>query len=173
LITITDIQEDHINGFRAALDSVAKEKKYLMWTEAPPLESTREFVLNNIKQGIPQVVALDNRRVIGWCDIIPHPQPATRHVGRLGMGLKNDYRHKGIGTLLMQEALSRAKQYGLERIELEVFESNEAAIKLYKKFHFKLEGKRTAAVKIDGAYINCLMMSLFLDAGGVDRETWK
>lgn len=167
MITIKDIQEDHINGFRAALDSVAKEKKYLMWTEAPPIESTREFILNNIKRGIPQVVALDNEKIIGWCDIIPHSRPAARHVGSLGIGIKNDYRHKGIGTLLMQEALTRAKQYGLERIELEVFESNAAAIKLYKKFHFKLEGKRTAAVKIDGTYINCLMMSLFLDKKGV------
>jgi RimJ/RimL family protein N-acetyltransferase len=167
LITITDIQKDHINGFRATLDSVAKEKKYLIWTEAPPIESTREFILNNIKQGIPQVVALDNERVIGWCDIIPHSRPAAKHVGSLGMGIKKDYRHKGVGTLLMQEALRRAKQYGLERIELEVFESNEAAIKLYKKFRFKLEGKKTAAVKINGTYINCLMMSLFLAVEGV------
>jgi RimJ/RimL family protein N-acetyltransferase len=68
---------------------------------------------------------------------------------------------------LIREALSRAKQCGLERIELEVFESNKTAIKLYKKFHFKLEGKRTAAVKIEGTYINCLMMSLFLDQKGV------
>jgi RimJ/RimL family protein N-acetyltransferase len=167
LITITDIQEDHIDGFRAALDSVAKEKKYLMWTEAPSIESTREFILNNIKQGIPQVVALDNEEVIGWCDIIPHSRPTARHVGSLGMGIKSDYRRKGIGTLLIREALSRAKQCGLERIELEVFESNKTAIKLYKKFHFKLEGKRTAAVKIEGTYINCLMMSLFLDQKGV------
>jgi hypothetical protein len=38
---IISIAEEHIPGFRDALDVVAREKKFLAFLEAPPLEDTR------------------------------------------------------------------------------------------------------------------------------------
>ena len=52
---IVPIAENHIPGFRAAVDAVAREKKYLAFLEAPPLEETTKFVLNNIEQKNPQL----------------------------------------------------------------------------------------------------------------------
>lgn len=55
---ITPIAENHILGFRATLDAVARERKSLSFLEAPPLEQMRPVVLNNIKEGWPQLVVL-------------------------------------------------------------------------------------------------------------------
>jgi hypothetical protein len=52
------IAQDHIDGFHRALDIVARERRYLAFLEAPPIESTRAFVLDNIKRGSPQFVAV-------------------------------------------------------------------------------------------------------------------
>ena len=91
-IEILPIREKHIESFHACLDSVARERIYLAGIKARPIESTREFVLNNIKNIYPQFVAVKDERVVGWCDIIPMRGIDFAHSGVLGMGVHNDYR---------------------------------------------------------------------------------
>ncbi len=45
--------------------SFARERRYLSFLEAPPIELTRAFVLNNIKCGYPQYVAVMAGEVVG------------------------------------------------------------------------------------------------------------
>jgi ribosomal-protein-alanine N-acetyltransferase len=52
------------------------------------------------------------------------------------------YRGKGLGNLLLYSLLKEAVIKGLERATLEVKDSNLKAISLYKKFGFKVAGKR-------------------------------
>jgi len=165
MIQIRTIQESDVDGFHAALDAVARERRFLASMEAPPLEAVREFVLNNLKRGVPQLVAVDGRRIVGWIDICIDVKPAFAHKGTLGMGIVKDHRALGIGTLLMKAALQRAQEIGLEKVELEVFESNAAAIALYRKFGFRDEGKKVRASILDGRYENNLIMGMFLDNG--------
>jgi RimJ/RimL family protein N-acetyltransferase len=118
--------------------------------------------MGNIGSGNPQIVALDNGRVVGWCDIIRNTRAAKLHCGLLGMGLLPEYRGKGIGTRLLTEILKQAAARGLHRVELEVFEENSAAIALYNKAGFKKEGRKSHAVRIEGKYINVVMMAIIL-----------
>ena len=67
-VFIQSIDESHIESFHRCLDSVARERQFLIIVEAPALESTREFVLKNVAIGTPQLIALYNDEVIGWCD---------------------------------------------------------------------------------------------------------
>jgi hypothetical protein len=56
--SIVPIAEDHIDGFRAVVDSVARERRYLALLEAPPPEESRKFVAENIRKRCPHYVAL-------------------------------------------------------------------------------------------------------------------
>lgn len=161
-IFISPIKEEYVEGFYRCLDEVARERKYLTFTEAPPLESVREFVLSNIAEGRVQCVATVDGRVIGWCDILPRPWPGFEHVGGLGMGLLPRWRGRGIGKRLMEAALAWAKQSGFERIELEVYASNAPAIALYRRFGFTTEGVKVRGRKLDGVYDDIVQMALFL-----------
>jgi hypothetical protein len=69
---IVPIAEEHISGFRAAVDVVARERKYLAFLEAPPLENVTRFVLRNIELAYPQFVVLSAGTVVGWCDVLPN-----------------------------------------------------------------------------------------------------
>ena len=53
------------------------------------------------------------------------------------------WRCQGVATRLMSECLKRAREWGLTEAFLEVRPSNQTAIKLYRKFGFKIIGKRT------------------------------
>jgi RimJ/RimL family protein N-acetyltransferase len=167
-IDIVPIAEEHADGFHAVLDLVARERKYLAMVEAPPLEKVREFIRRNVSRGALQWVAVDSARsvhngVVGWCDILPDEREGFRHVGRLGMGVHPDYRGRGIGPRLVASALSAARPLGLERVDLEVFASNVAAIRLYERLGFVHEGVRRRVRKLDGYYEDNLFMSLLLD----------
>ena len=163
VVKIVPIGIEHVEGFHAALDLVAREKKYLAWFEAPPIETTRAFVLHNIENKVSQFVALDEDRVVGWCDICKSNRPAFAHTGTLGIGLIPEYRGRGIGRALLLTTLRDAKAQGLERVELAVYRSNHAAKSLYEKIGFKVEGLKRRSVKIDGHYDDDYIMALFFD----------
>jgi ribosomal protein S18 acetylase RimI-like enzyme len=159
-VEIVPITQDHIESFHRSLDFVARERRYLAFLEAPPFESTRAFVLNNIKQGYPQLIAMSAGEVVGWCDIIPNQRPIHAHVGVLGMGLLPEFRGQGLGDRLIRQTLAAARAFGLTRIELSVRENNAGAIALYKKVGFEIEGLERNATKVDGAYENLILMGV-------------
>lgn len=142
------IEEGDIAAFHAALSAVSCEQKYLSFLEGPPLESTRAFVLENIRSNLPQYVAVENGELTGWCDIIPNTsRPVYRHIGVLGMGVVAHARGRGTGRALITAALGHAKKMNLKRIELEVYASNVRALRLYESMGFKPEGiKRNHAI---------------------------
>ncbi|MEA2819508.1 MAG: hypothetical protein QOJ86_1512 [Bradyrhizobium sp.] len=159
-IEIVPIEEGHIDGFHRALDIVARERRYLAFLEAPPLEATRTFVLDNIKRGHPQFVALSAGEVVGWCDVMPMGRPSQAHRGVFGVGLLPQFRGEGIGTRLIQKALAAARACGLHRVELTVREHNTGAIALYRKAGFAIEGVQRDAVLVDGVYENVVCMAV-------------
>jgi RimJ/RimL family protein N-acetyltransferase len=165
-IQILPIAEEHIESLHHCFDTVARERKYLARVQAPPLEAVRQFALKSIESAAIRLVALSQEenqaRVVGWCDISPMKREGFTHRGTLGMGVHKDFREHGIGTRLINEALSKAKGKGLERIELEVFASNAPAIKLYEKLGFVVEGVKKKARKLDGIYDDMIEMALFI-----------
>jgi ribosomal protein S18 acetylase RimI-like enzyme len=158
-VEIVPITQGHIESFHRTLDFVARERRYLAFLEGPPLERTRAFVLDHIKRGHPQFVAVSAGKVVGWCDVTPNDRPIYAHAGVLGMGLLPQFRGQGIGTNLIRATLDAARSAGLRRVELTVRESNTGAIKLYQKVGFEIEGLQRNAILIDGAYENTICMA--------------
>lgn len=153
----------YLESFNKAVDSVARERKYLATVNGFTLDETKNFVSYVINNNYAQYFIIYENEVKGWCDIISKSIPEYSHVGVLGMGILSEYRGRGLGKKLLAKTINHAKEINkLEKIELVVFESNINAIKLYKKFGFFEEGKRLKARKIDGKYDNELLMGKFL-----------
>lgn len=159
-IRIEPIAAAHIDSFHHALDTVAREKKYLSMLEATPLPQTRDFVMGMIAKGNPHFVAVTGNEVIGWCDISRHFFPSHAHRGNLGMGILPAYRGKGLGRRLIEATLKAAREAGFARVELNVYEDNSRAITLYEKVGFEREGIVRRAAHIDGRFIDAIGMAL-------------
>jgi RimJ/RimL family protein N-acetyltransferase len=159
-VDIVPIEESHVDGFHRTLDFVARERRYLAFLKAPPPESTRAFVLDHIKRGHPQLVAVTAGEVVGWCDITAKDRPVYAQTGVLGMGLLPPFRGQGLGRDLMQRTLAAAKTFGFHRVELTVREHNARAIALYEKIGFKTEGVQREAVHVDGVYEDLILMAV-------------
>jgi ribosomal protein S18 acetylase RimI-like enzyme len=161
-IQILPISKEYIEGYYNCLDSVARERLYLILLESPHFDLVQRFVEVNIAQDAPHFVAVNDNIVVGWCDIVPKEREGFTHCGILGMGVHRNFRRCGFGLKLVNKAINKAKEIGLERIELEVFASNEAAIKLYKKVGFVVEGVKKNARKLDGVYDDLVCMALLV-----------
>jgi RimJ/RimL family protein N-acetyltransferase len=156
---IVPITPGLVRGFHAALDSVAREGRYLAMLEAPPLAAARAFVRNGAKMGSIHYVALVDDTVVGWCDVSRSRYPTQRHSGTLGMGIVDGHRGCGIGRDLLSATLAQADALGLTRIELRVRADNEPAIRLYGKFGFATEGACPRYLMSDGRYFDALIMA--------------
>ena len=158
-LTLRQIEEGDIDGFRAAIDLVARERKYLALVQAPPIEQVRAFVKRNIENGYPQIVALAEDKVVGWCNVPPASRAVSAHVGDLFMGLLPEWRGRGLGEKLLRQALQAADAFGFLRVELGVFAANTAAAALYRKVGFVEEGTKLKAILIDGVFHDEIIMA--------------
>lgn len=73
------------------------------------------------------------------------------------------HRRSGIGKQLLLSCLEQAKAFGFEKIELNVYADNLAAIKLYENHGFEKEGTRRSARKVENRYQDIVLMAKFLD----------
>lgn len=165
-VRIVETTEEHVEGLNRALGVVARERRWIGLVDALPLEVTRAFVRAVAADGGVELVAVDDAEgVVGWCDVTRPTFDGFRHTGRLGMGLLPAWRGRRLGRRLAEATIAAARARGIERIELEVFATNERAIALYERLGFAREGVKRRARKLDGTYDDDLMMALLLDPG--------
>jgi L-amino acid N-acyltransferase YncA len=162
-IEIRQIREEDIESFRAAIDMVAQERKYLALLQAPSIEQASAFVRRNIEKGYPQLVAVSDQQVVGWCNIPPASREVMAHVGELFMGLLAEQRGQGLGERLLRASLAAADAFGYLRIELGVFASNARAASLYRKVGFVEEGTKRRAILINGVFFDEIIMARLRD----------
>jgi putative acetyltransferase len=117
--------------------------------------------LSEPQDGMFSLVACVENEVVGETSL--HTSPTRwrmRHVGSIGMAVRDDWQGKGVGTALMEGALDLADNWlNLTRIELTVYTDNAAGIALYKKFGFEVEGTHRRFAFRDGEYVDAYSMA--------------
>jgi len=159
-LSIVPLSESHFQGLRQAFDAIAREKRYLAYLKAPPLEQGLAFYRNIVTNDFCHFVAVLDSVVVGWCDVLPTNGEARAHVGTLAIGLVPHARHIGIGAKLIESALSKAWGKGFSRIELTVRTDNANAKALYESFGFVQEGINRNAFLVDGKFHDTYSLAL-------------
>jgi ribosomal protein S18 acetylase RimI-like enzyme len=94
----------------------------------------------------------------------PSPQRRLAHVRYLNLVVHAPHIGQGIGTKLLRALFAATKKNGIERIELRVRATNQAAIHLYKKCGFTHEFTSRRRIKLeDGTYLDDISMVWFSD----------
>ena len=126
----------------------------------PSAETWRER-LAEPPEGLYSLVACVDGEVVG--DLGLHTSPTRwrmRHVGSIGMAVRDDWQGNGIGTALMEAALDLADNWlNLTRVELTVYTDNAPAVALYEKFGFEVEGTHRRLAFRDGEYVDAYSMA--------------
>jgi L-phenylalanine/L-methionine N-acetyltransferase len=119
-------------------------------------------------EGIYRLLACADDEAIGEIGLHTFPNhPRRRHVGQIGMAVRDDWQGKGVGTALMQAAIDLADKWlNLSRLELEVYTDNEPAVRLYQKFGFTVEGTAINFAFRDGQFVDTYFMARLRDQKG-------
>ncbi|WP_429182228.1 GNAT family N-acetyltransferase [Aeromonas salmonicida] len=110
--------------------------------------------------GVVALVAEVDGLLVGQISLHMEPNPRRKHVACIGMGVRDDWAGKGVGSALMAAALDLVDNWlNLHRIELTVFVDNEAALALYRKFGFVEEGLARDYAFRQGRYVDVFYMA--------------
>lgn len=156
---------------KAMLDYIrqtAEETHYLIrYPEeiAYTLEQERELIRNILaSDSTAWFTVFDGDRAVGNCSISRNgDRIKVRHRCDFAIALEQAYCGCGLGTLLTERAIAKAKELGFEQMELGVYADNERGIALYQKMGFTECGRIPRAFRLkDGTYIDEINMVRYL-----------
>lgn len=161
------IREIEVEDYKELLDFMKKVKGETNFLLGYPDEMKLSY--EDEKEHIKKVkssetsnhfVAIKGDKIIGCTNFNGNIARKMKHYGTIGISVLKEYWGRGIATALLEKLISWSKEKGIKKINLDVFENNERAIKLYEKFGFKLEGCIEDGIFDGEKYINLLVYGL-------------
>ena len=111
------------------------------------------------------LLALLNDEIAGLVNITADQRKRVRHIGDLFIVIGKKYWNNGLGSLLLEEVVEWAQASGiLRRLQLTVQTRNQAAVHLYQKHGFVIEGRQERGAYIEeGKFIDVYLMGKLID----------
>lgn len=111
----------------------------------------------------PVVVAVTGGQVVGWGSLNAfNPRPAYDNVVDLSVYVERGGRGRGVGRALLQHLLPLARTLGYHKMVLATFPFNEAGVALYQKVGFRPVGVYREQGRLDGRWVDVLIMERLL-----------
>lgn len=157
-ISIRHVEPSDLEGVRALY---AQQSSYAGTLQLPhPKSALWQPRVSGDNNNIYSLVALIDGQIVGQIGLHLDSSARRKHVSNLGMAVSESHRGKGIGSALLSEVINLAENWlAITRIELEVYTDNLAAIALYKKHGFEIEGTAKNYAFRDGKFVDSHFMS--------------
>lgn len=108
------------------------------------------------------LVAEVDKRIVGFSRCEGNRLKRTSHKVEFGICVLKEFWGYSIGKKLLKESVHWADSNGIKKITLNVIETNNKAIMLYKKYGFEVEGiLKKDKILSDGKYYNTILMGRF------------
>jgi L-phenylalanine/L-methionine N-acetyltransferase len=116
--------------------------------------------LESVREHGASLVAEIDGVVVGHLGLHVEQNPRRRHAAGLGMMVDAARHGHGVGGRLLAAAIDLAENWlNITRLELTVFTDNRAAIALYEKHGFRIEGESPGYALRDGAHASVYHMA--------------
>ncbi|PFH19148.1 MULTISPECIES: GNAT family N-acetyltransferase [Burkholderia] len=160
-MTDITIRHSEMHDIDAIRQIVAHPAVYLNTLQHPypSHEKWRQRLERIREQGVSLVAEIDGT-VVGHLGLHPEQNPRRRHAASLGMMVDASHHGRGVGTRLLAAAIELAENWlNITRVELTVFVDNVAAVALYEKHGFRIEGEAPDYALRDGVYASVYQMA--------------
>jgi len=106
------------------------------------------------------LIACEGASVLGQIGIEVCTSPRRRHAANIGLAVSEQARRRGVGAALVAAAIELGTGWlGVRRIELETYTDNHAAIALFQRHGFVVEGTAREYALRAGAFVDVLRMA--------------
>jgi phosphinothricin acetyltransferase len=111
----------------------------------------------------PVIVAEADGLVVGFGSLnVFNPRKAYEHVADFSLYVERSWRGKGVGRILLQALIDRARRIGYHKMILSAFPFNPAGMALYEKSGFRVVGVYKEQGLLDGAWVDTIIMEKLL-----------
>ena len=148
--------------YAAIRETMAQPLAYAGTLQVPmPSAEMWKKRLAELPAGDHTLVAEVDTKVVGNIGLHAIQKSRRRaHAASVGMAVHDAYQGKGVGSALMQAVLDLADNWlQYTRLELTVYVDNTAALALYKKFGFEIEGTHRQYAFRNGEYVDSYSMA--------------
>jgi ribosomal protein S18 acetylase RimI-like enzyme len=149
-----------------ALSTIDRETWSTLTSPAPPpAELDWSFFREKIDLQDVLVAVVDGE-VAGYVRIAhPFPLESSGHVLHVtGIAVGPAFQRRGVGQALVEAAIDESRSRGARRLTLRVLAHNEAAVRLYERCGFVVEGVLRGEFFLDGNYVDDMLMAVDLTA---------
>ena len=165
MIGIRDVRIEDAEDVAAILNPIIAARCYTALDTPFTIEQEREFIRSFPARGI-FLVAVDatSNHIVGFQDVSPFADftHAFDHVGVIGTYVDLDRRRQGIATRLFEATFDAARGKGYEKLFSYVRSDNVAGLRTYLRQGFRIVGKAERHAKIDGRYIDEVVIEKLL-----------
>jgi len=157
---IRQAREEDLTGLVGAIRQAIGGGAYVdAETVADVVDSEGVLLRHNELESRIFFVATVDGEVVGWVHL-KHPESEKlAHTAELTVGVLEEYRGNSIGSHLLERGLEWAQSQGFERIYNSIPSTNEQAIEFLEGRGWAVEAVREAHYKLDGEYIDEVMMA--------------
>lgn len=164
---IRQAEQRDSSGLAALIQQVESESSYMLY-EAGERYHTEEKQSKMIevmgKQKNAAIFVVEKKeKLVGYLFAIGGQARRNKHGAYIVAGILSAYQGQGIGTALFQKLEHWALNNRLHRLELTVITENTAAVKLYEKVGYSIEGVKRNSLYVDGKYVDEYYMSKILE----------
>jgi putative acetyltransferase len=120
------------------------------------------------------LVAEVNGEIVGNAGLHQAGRARRKHAAGIGMSVRDDWHGRGVGSALLAAAIDIADNWlNYRRLELTVYTDNAAAIALYRKFGFEIEGTHRDYAYRNGAFVDAYAMARLRSDRDATRKSTK
>jgi GNAT superfamily N-acetyltransferase len=152
-LRITPFSYRHANIFSKLRCDIDRESDHVLAKKDERREGALHVIARLLvsQRRTVTFLAFDDTLAVGHVSLVFPKFIKLRGNAYLTIAIREKYRGKGIGSMLMERAEEYARSHGSRRMELEVFGKNTGAINLYTKRGYVVEGVKKEAVEaLDG-----------------------
>lgn len=122
-------------------------------TDPQTVESKNGWLKDHLDEKYPIIIAEINGQMVGWCSLSKYRpgRKALASTAEISYYLDKQYRGSGIGTSLIEEAISYAKDHGIKNLMAVLLDINEASSRILTKFGFVKWGHLPNIAEINGS----------------------
>ncbi|WP_331775959.1 GNAT family N-acetyltransferase [Sulfurospirillum sp. 1612] len=114
------------------------------------VESRVDWFHSHDKETRPILVKEYRDKIISWIDFQPFDAgKAYQNCARINIYIERNFRGQKLGQKFLQEALAKAKEYGIKTLLAYIFADNIASLKLFKKMNFREWGRFPSVAEFD------------------------
>lgn len=163
MATSRDARESDLDEIVKIYNASIPDRKATADTEPVSVESRRDWFEAHSPTLYPLLVVELKGEVVAWLSFRPfYGRPAYQSTAEVSIYVDPCYHRHGIGKLLLQQGIERAREIGFSTLVAFIFAHNTASLSLFEKFSFQEWGYLPRIAELDSVERDLMILGVRL-----------